>query len=129
MHPTWPVRFGKAKFANGRRHRPGDIGSGLPASALTYAYQSADVSRGLPALTVSCVHRSVIVRCGLPDYPWLAHIDHSTSGVANQYLPLPAHNGYPRQMWYARIAFGLHITVSRRRMWYSYFSYLLLIYY
>ena len=77
MHLTWPVRFGQATSANGRRHRPGDIGRGLPA--LPRPVQIVE-----PTSAVDCLHR-----------PWPVHIDHSSSGVAFLHLPWPANIGQP----------------------------------
>ena len=44
-HLTWHVYIGQATSANDMRYRSGDIGRGLPASAMTCADRSGDVGR------------------------------------------------------------------------------------
>ncbi|KAG5614861.1 hypothetical protein H5410_014685 [Solanum commersonii] len=65
-HLTCLVRFKQLTSANGRRHRPGDIGRGLPTSVVACAHRSVDVVCGLPELAVAYADRSAIIRLSLP---------------------------------------------------------------
>ena len=63
--------------------------------------------------TGEIVQATLVVDC--PHRPWPVHITQPSSGVACPHLPWPAQNGHPTSTWLARIAFGLHTTVSQRR--------------
>ena len=98
-HLTWPVHFWQSTSTNRRRHRPGDIGRGLPTSVVGYSHRSANIDRGQPRICPDlCTSLS-------KRQPWTSRIALGLHTMVSLHRTLPA-----------RISLGLHTMVSRRRM-------------
>lgn len=87
------LRFRQATLANIKRHRPGDIGHGLPVSVVACADFSADVGRGLLAWAMACAIAHSFSSVDFPHLPWPEYNVQPTWGVACLHRLLPTHNG------------------------------------